>query len=125
MSCREFFLFPGKKIDFWASNEPSVYAASGTRFSKSRIDTGLLLSGLRDSILWYGRISRSADTNSTQNKTDGMADIKTTDQELYCASNYSMGGVTPKRPIAPNGDFKVHLVSVIIIIDRNIILPRY
>ena len=54
-----------------------------------------------------------------------MVDIKTTDQELYCASNYSMGGVTQKRLIAPNGDFKVHLVSVIIILDRNIILPRY
>ena len=45
-----------------ASYEPSVYAGSGIRFLKTRVDTGLLLSGLRDSILWYGRISRLADS---------------------------------------------------------------
>ena len=59
MLCREFFV-SGKKYVFFASNEPSVYAACGNRFLKPRIDTGLLLYGLWDSVLWYGRISRSS-----------------------------------------------------------------
>ena len=56
-----------------ASNEPSVYAGSGIRFLKTRVDTGLLLSGLRDSILWYGRISRLADQQHPKT-TDGLED---------------------------------------------------
>ena len=59
-----------EKIRFFASNEPSVYAACGNRFLKPRIDTGLLLYGLWDSVLWYGRIISQQD----QKTSDGLED---------------------------------------------------
>ena len=64
--CCEFFMCLHCFYIKIGQNEPSIYVGSGKRFLKARVDTGVLLSVLWDSILWYGRVSDQRSTISDQ-----------------------------------------------------------
>lgn len=44
---------------------PGIYAAPGTLFPGNCVDTGLLMSVLRDSTLWYGNINKTTGKTGT------------------------------------------------------------